>query len=109
MAIDRFIKKCDDSVIQECVEKTDAANYAIENMQEGRPYTIDKTILDENIYIWSQSFIDRVIKSLSTTVVQNFSKKEKDLFDRYRNFLIYNVVDVVDEDVQKLDEYLGNL
>ena len=109
MAIDRFIKKCDDSVIQECVEKTDAVNYAIENMQEGRPYTIDKTILNENVYIWSQSFIDRVILSLSSTIVQSFSKKEKDLFDRYRNFLIYNVVDVVDEDVQKLDEYLGNL
>ena len=79
MAIDRFIKKCDDSVIQECVEKTDAANYAIENMQEGRPYTIDKTILDENIYIWSQRFIDRVLLSISTTIVQNFSNKEKDL------------------------------
>lgn len=108
MSIDRFIKKCDEKY-QECVEKTDAVKYAIDNLSEGIPYTIQKTILNENIYIWNESFIDRVIKSLSTTIVQKFSLKEKDLFDRYRDFLIFNVIDVVDEDVQKLDEYLGNL
>lgn len=108
-AIDRFIKTCDDSNIQECVERTDAVKYAIDSLSEGIPYTIQKNILSENIYIWNESFIDKVMQSLSTTIVQKFSLKEKDLFDRYRNFLIFNVTDVVDEDVQKLDEYLGNL
>lgn len=108
MSINRFIKKCDEEY-QECVERTDAIKYAIDSLSEGIPYTIQKNILNENIYIWSKSFIDRVMQSLSTTIVQKFSSKEKDLFDRYRNFLIFNVTDVVDEDVQKLDEYLGNL
>lgn len=107
-SIDRFIKKCDEEY-QECIERTDAIKYAIDSLSEGVPYTIQKTILNENIYIWNESFIDKVIKSLSTTIVQKFSLKEKDLFDRYRNFLIFNVTNVVDEDVQKLDEYLGNL
>lgn len=108
MSINRFIKECDKEY-QECVERTDAVKYAIDSLSEGIPYTIQKNILNENIYIWNESFIDRVMQSLSTTIVQKFSLKEKDLFDRYRNFLIFNVTDVVDEDVQKLDEYLGNL
>lgn len=106
--VNRFIRNCDEK-IQECTTQTEQASYAIFAMQEGVPYTIDKTILDENIYIWSQSFLDRVLLSFSTTIVQNFSKKEKDLFDRYKSFLIYGINTVVDEDVKKLDEYIGTI
>lgn len=107
--VNRFIRTCDSDNIQECTTSTEQASYAIIAMQEGIPYTIDKTILDENVYNWSQSFIDRVLLSFSSTIVQEFSKKEKDLFDKYRSFLIYGINTVIDEDVQKLDEYIGTL
>jgi hypothetical protein len=77
--------------------------------QETEPYFIIKNILDENIYTWNKNFIDKVLLSFSSTVVQSFSKKEKDLFDRYRSFLIYGINTVIDEDVQRLDEYIGKL
>ena len=82
---------------------------ANELMQETDPYRLKKSILGENLYEWNQRFIDKVMTSFSTTIVQNFSKKEKDLFDRYVSFLIYQVTDVVAEDVIKLDEYIGTL
>jgi len=107
--VSRFIKTCDDSTVQECTTGTEKIAYAIDSMQEGIPYTIDKNILDENIYVWNKSFIDRVLLSFSTTIMQSFSKKEKDLFDRYRSFIIYEVTNIVDEDVLKLDEYIGTL
>ena len=47
--------------------------------------------------------------SFSTNIVQNFSRIEKDLFDRYRNFYIYKTSDVLDDDVRKLDEYIGTI
>lgn len=86
-------------------------NGAIANelMQETDPYRLKKSILGENIYEWNIRFIDKVMTSFSTTIVQSFSKKEKDLFDRYTSFLIHGPGDVLDEDVAKLDEYIGTL
>jgi hypothetical protein len=109
MQINRFIKEICENNIQECVTRVEAAEYTVDFFREGDPHRITKSILDENIYAWNPKFIEKVISSLSTTVIASFSKKEKDLFDRYRNFLIYEVTDTVDEDVIKLDEYLGTL
>ena len=81
----------------------------VNDMSEKIPYTIQKTILNENVYVWNEKFIKKVLLSFSSTIVQNFSEDEKDLFDRYISFLIYGVNTVVDEDVQKLDEYIGTL
>ena len=78
-------------------------------LQETEPYSITKSITGLNIYAWNKKFIDKVMTSFSSTVVQNFSKKEKDLFNRYTNFLTYGVVDLLDEDVIKLDEYIGTI
>ena len=78
-------------------------------LQETDPYYITKSITGLNIYNWNKNFIDKVMTSFSTTIVQNFSKKEKDLFNRYTNFLIYRISDVIEEDVQKLDEYIGTI
>lgn len=78
-------------------------------LQETEPYTVSKNILGLNIYIWNLDFIDRVIESFSTNVVMDFSKKEKDLFDRYTHFLIHGIVDVLDEDVRGLDMYIGSI
>lgn len=79
----------------------------VNDMSENIPYIIKKTILDENVYYWNEKFINKVLLSFSSTIVQNFSEDEKDLFDRYRSFLIYGSNTVVDEDVKKLDEYVG--
>ena len=46
-------------------------------LQETEPYTITKTITGTNVYAWNKKFIDKVMESFSTTIVQNFSKKEK--------------------------------
>lgn len=81
----------------------------VNDMSENIPYAIQKTILNENLYIWNEKFIEKVLESFSSTIVKNFSDIEKDLFDRYRSFLIYGVNTVVDEDVKKLDEYIGTL
>ena len=105
-SVSRFLKTCNGSV-QKCVDQTDQAKYAINALQEGHPYTLDKTIIDENVYIWNPDFIERVMLSFSTTIMQNFSRMEKDLFDRYRNFYIYKTHDILDDDVRKLDEYIG--
>lgn len=78
-------------------------------LQETEPYTLSKSIIGENIYEWNKKFIDKVMQSFVSTVVQNFSKKEKDLFDRYTNFLIYGVVDIAEEDVIELDTYIGTI
>lgn len=77
--------------------------------QETEPYSISKTITGTNIYIWNKKFIDKVMESFSTTIVQNFSKKEKDLFNRYTSFLINGIVGVLDEDVRELDTYIGTI
>ena len=82
---------------------------ANELMQETDPYRLKKNILGENIYEWNLRFINKVMTSFNTTIVQNFSKKEKDLFDRYTSFLIHGIGDVLEEDVQKLDEYIGTI
>lgn len=81
----------------------------VNDMSENIPYTIKKTILNENVYYWNEKFITKVLLSFSSTIVQNFSEEEKDLFDRYRSFLIYGINTVIYEDVQKLDEYIGTL
>lgn len=78
-------------------------------LQETEPYALSKSITGDNIYEWNKKFIDKVMQSFSSTIVQNFSKKEKDLFNRYTNFLIYGVVDIIGEDVIKLDEYIGTI
>lgn len=78
-------------------------------LQETEPYALSKSIIGENIYEWNKKFIDKVMQSFVSTVVQNFSKKEKDLFDRYTNFLIYGVVDITEEDVIELDTYIGTI
>ena len=104
----RFLNTCDSS-IQKCVDQTDQAKYAINALQEGYPYTLDKTIVNENVYNWNLDFIDRVMLSFSTTIIQNFSRMERDLFDRYRSFYIYGTSDVLDDDVRKLDEYIGTI
>ena len=80
-----------------------------EIFQESEPYIIDKNIIGQNVYTWNPRFIDKVMESFKTTIVQNFSKKEKDLFNRYTNFLIYGIIDAIEEDVQKLDEYIGTI
>lgn len=78
-------------------------------LQETEPYSITKSITGTNIYAWNNKFIDKVMTSFSSTVVQNFSKKEKDLFNRYTSFLINGIVGVLDEDVRELDTYIGTI
>ena len=78
-------------------------------LQETEPYSITKSITGTNIYVWNNKFIDKVMTSFSSTVVQNFSKKEKDLFNRYTNFLINGISGVLDEDVRELDTYIGTI
>lgn len=90
-------------------EEIDDLLDTIDDMSEVVPYTIKKNILDEDVYTWNEKFIKKVLLSFSSTIVQNFSEAEKDLFDRYRSFLIYGIDTVIDEDVQKLDEYIGTL
>lgn len=107
-SVARFLKTCN-GPIQKCVDQTEQAKYAINALQEGHPYTLDKTIVGENIYNWNLDFIDRVMLSFSTNIVQNFSRMEKDLFDRYISFYIYGTSDVLDDDVRKLDEYIGTI
>lgn len=80
-----------------------------EVFQESEPYIVDKNIIGQNVYTWNPRFIDKVMESFETTIVQNFSKKEKDLFNRYTNFLIYGIIDVNDEDVIALDTYIGTI
>lgn len=78
--VNRFIRTCDSNNIQKCTTSTEQASYAIIAMQEGIPCTIDKTILGENVYIWNQSFIDRVLLSFSSTIVQEFNSKKRKRF-----------------------------
>lgn len=78
-------------------------------LQETEPYSITKSITGLNIYAWNKKFIDKVMESFETTIVQNFSKKEKDLFNRYTSFLINGIVGVLDEDVRELDTYIGTI
>ena len=78
-------------------------------LQETEPYSITKSITGTNIYVWNKKFIDKVIESFATTIVQNFSKKEKDLFNRYASFLINGIAGVLDEDVRELDTYIGTI
>ena len=78
-------------------------------LQETEPYSITKSITGTNIYAWNKKFIDKVMTSFSSTVMQNFSKKEKDLFNRYTNFLINGIIDVNDEDIRELDTYIGTI
>ena len=90
----------------EAVDKVDVIQTVL---QETQPYSITKSITGTNIYTWNKKFIDKVMESFSSTVVQNFSKKEKDLFNRYTNFLIYGAGDILDEDVIELDTYIGSI
>lgn len=92
-----------------CENIVDNVFISNEIFQESEPYIVDKNIIGQNVYTWNPRFIDKVMESFETTIVQNFSKKEKDLFNRYTNFLIYGIIDVNDEDVQKLDEYIGTI
>lgn len=92
----------------EC-KKVDKIEIGQTVLQETEPYTISKSITGSNIYTWNKKFIDKVMQSFVSTVVQNFSKKEKNLFDRYTNFLIYGVQDIIDEDVRELDIYIGSI
>lgn len=78
-------------------------------LQETEPYSITKSITGSNIYVWNKKFIDKVMTSFSSTVMQNFSKKEKDLFNRYTNFLINGTTGTLDEDVRELDTYIGTI
>ena len=76
-------------------------------LQETEPYTLSKSIIGANVYEWNKKFIDKVIESFTSTIVQNFSKKEKVLFDKYVNFLINGTTGALDEDVRELDTHIG--
>lgn len=78
-------------------------------LQETEPYTLSKSIIGTNVYEWNNKFIEKVIESLMSTIVQNFSKKEKVLFDKYVNFLINGTTGTLDEDVRELDTYIGTI
>lgn len=78
-------------------------------LQETEPYTLSKSIIGTNVYKWNNKFIEKVIESLMSTIVQNFSKKEKVLFDKYVNFLINGTTGTLDEDVRELDTYIGTI
>ena len=80
-----------------------------EIFQESEPYIIDKNIIGQNVYTWNPMFINKVMTSFSSTIVQNFSKKEKDLFNRYTSFLINGIAGVLNEDVRELDTYIGTI
>ena len=90
----------------EVIDKVEVAQTVL---QETEPYSITKSITGTNIYVWNKKFIDKVIESFATTIVQNFSKKEKDLFNRYASFIINGIVGVLDEDVRELDIYIGTI
>lgn len=107
--VSRFIRNCGKEPVQKCVNGTKGIEYAVDLLQEGFPYTITKNILGENIYTWNMSFINRVMLSFSSTVMQSFSRIEKDLLDRYKDFLIYELEDVADEDVKELDKFIGTI
>ena len=96
------------TTISEC-ELIDTVETTQTLFQEIDPYTISKTITGYNVYNWNKKFIDKVMESFATTIVQNFSKKEKDLFNRYTSFLINGIVGVLDEDVRELDTYIGTI
>ena len=92
-----------------CEIIVDNVSISNEIFQESEPYIIDKNIIGQNVYTWNPRFIDKVMESFETTIVQNFSKKEKDLFNRYTSFLIYGIVGVLDEDVRELDTHIGKI
>ena len=92
-----------------CENIVDNVFISNEIFQESEPYIIDKNIIGQNVYTWNSRFIDKVMESFETTIVQNFSKKEKELFTRYTNFLINGIVGVLDEDVRELDTYIGTI
>ena len=78
-------------------------------LQETEPYTLSKSITGDNVYEWNNKFIEKVIESFMSTIVQNFSKKERVLFDKYVNFLINGTTGTLDEDVMELDTYIGTI
>ena len=78
-------------------------------LQETEPYTLSKSITGDNVYEWNKKFIEKVIESFMSTIVQNFSKKERVLFDKYVNFLINGITGTLDEDVRELDTYIGTI
>lgn len=107
MTINGLIKSTNSG--SKCEIIVDNVSISNEIFQESEPYIIDKNIIGQNVYTWNHRFIDKVMESFETTIVQNFSKKEKDLFNRYTSFLINGINDVIEEDVQKLDEYIGTI
>lgn len=78
-------------------------------LQETEPYTLSKSITGDNVYEWNKKFIEKVIESFMSTIVQNFSKKERVLFDKYVNFLINGITGTLDEEVMELDTYIGTI
>ena len=107
MTINGLIKSTNSG--SNCENIVDNVFISNEIFQESEPYIIDKNIVGQNVYTWNPRFIDKVMESFATTIVKNFSKKEKDLFNRYTSFLINGIVGVLDEDVQKLDTYIGTI
>lgn len=92
-----------------CPNQIDNVLNTVYDLNENKPYSTKKSILGETLYYWNEIFINKVLESFSSTIVQRFSEEEKELFDRYASFLIYGSNNVIDEDVQKLDEYIGTL
>lgn len=107
MTINKLIQSIDP--LSTCETKIDNISISNEVFQESDPYIINKNIIGNNVYTWNSRFIDKVMESFSTSIVQNFSKKEKDLFNRYASFLINGIVGVLDEDVRELDTYIGTI
>lgn len=100
--------KINDIINSKC-EVIDKIEVAQTLLQEAEPYTLSKSITGENVYEWNKKFIEKVIESFMSTIVQNFSKKERVLFDKYVNFLINGTTGMLDEDVRELDTYIGTI
>jgi len=86
---------------------TGSANITRQLFQEGRPYTTVNTIDGSVEYVWDDYFIGKLLHTIEVGTYDSYSKKEKDVVDRYLAFQLNDTA--IAADIVALDTKLGEM
>jgi hypothetical protein len=96
-----------DLLVGDACDTTRGVALAKTLLQEGKPYSTTSRIDGSIEYTFDDGFIQRMLDTIETGIVASFSKKEKDLVDRYLDFQLNDGNN--DADVIELDNKLGEM
>jgi len=98
-----------DLLVTNIAPPTLKATLSIELLQEAEAYTKVSDLMNNYVYTWHDTFIQKIDASFLTGKFDNFSARQSNLFKEYIKMDIITPEDLTVDAAKKLDTYLGSL